>query len=83
MCATLTHNLTFTPLFLSASGEGRSSLSVPGHRGGDKKPLAEVFTGSRLLLLPGLCGGCEPCGGHQGATAAGHHQEAVPAGHPK
>lgn len=53
-----TNNLAFAPLFLAASGEGRSTLSVSGHRGGDEKSLAEVFAGSRLLLLPGLCGGC-------------------------
>lgn len=77
------NNLPYPPLFHAASGEGRSSLSVPGHRGGDEKPLAQVFTCSCLLLLPGLCGGRQPRGGHQGATAVGHYQEAVPAGHLK
>lgn len=67
------NNLAFASLFLAASGEGCSALSVPGHRSGDEEPLAEVFAGSCLLLLPGLCGGRQPCGGHQGAAAAGHH----------
>lgn len=67
------NNVAVTLLRHAASGEGCSALSVPGHRGSDKKPLAEVFSGSCLLLLPGLCGGCQPRGGHQGPTAAGHH----------
>lgn len=62
------------------SGEGSGAVSVPGHRRGDEKPLAEIFPCPRFLLPPGLCGGRQPSCGHPGQTADGHHQEAGPAG---
>lgn len=55
-------------------------MSLPGHRRCDQKPPAEVLLGPRFLLLPGLGGGRQPLGGHQGPTAAGHHQETRSAG---
>lgn len=65
------------------SGEGCGSLPVPGHWRGNEKPFTEVRAGSRLLLLPGLCGGRQPGSGHASPTAAGHSQEAGPAGDPR
>lgn len=62
------------------SGEGGGAVSLPGHRRGDEKPLAQVCPGPCLLLLPGFCGGRQPSCGHQGQAAAGHYQEASPAG---
>lgn len=67
-------------LVKTPSWEGGSAVSVPGHWSRDKKPLAEVFTGSCFLLFPGLCGRCQSSCGHPGQTPAGHHQEASTAG---
>lgn len=57
-------------------------MSFSGHQRCDQKPPAEVLFSPRFLLLPGLSGGRQPFGGHQGQTAAGHHQEAGAAGQP-
>lgn len=75
--------LSLCVLMKTHSGEGSSTVPVPGHRCSDEKPLAEVFPGSCFLLLPGLCGGRQPSCGHAGPTTAGYHQEAGPAGDPK
>lgn len=65
---------------VSFSGASGSAVPFSGHRLGDEESPAEVFSCTRLLLLPGQRGGCQPGRGHPSAAAAGHHQTAFAAG---
>lgn len=56
------------------SGEGCSVVPFPGHGRRDQEPPPEVFSGPRVLLLPGQRGGREPCGRYESASSSGHHQ---------